>query len=88
MEKELSTVQWCRKNGWHKGDKIKAGYPWGDTYPRTRYFQITGIGRHEVLALEFNLPPFTTTGETMLPYSDPKYFNWRRCTKKECLSLS
>jgi hypothetical protein len=74
--KELSPVERCKKNGWKKGDTIRSvELEWGN-YVR-ECWKITGFGKYEVLGIRTDLPPFTTSSETIIPIGQGD-LTWRR----------
>ena len=63
--KEFSPVERCRKKRWKKGTILKSTeIEMGNFH--NEYYKITGFGEYEVLGIQINLDPFTTTSEKIL----------------------
>jgi hypothetical protein len=74
LYKELSPADRCRKNNWYPGCVLKAKSVYQGSLDE--YWQITAIGRYEVLGIQVGLPPKTTSGECVMKFDDPE-FTWR-----------
>jgi len=77
MAKELTVVQRCKKNKWGVGTVLKTICTNG-VFKTEYYYEITGFGRHDVLAIRANLPDRSTTSEIILPLNNSSYSAWRK----------